>query len=83
MKAFNQGYFVVFAMLAVMLTCGGLENTGASENRQSSSETGIPLSSNHQPLAVFPLHNATAQPELNWLSIGLQESITADLLCVS
>ncbi|MBF0497923.1 MAG: tetratricopeptide repeat protein, partial [Deltaproteobacteria bacterium] len=33
--------------------------------------------------AIFPLENATGKPELDWLSIGLQDSLTVDLWYVS
>ncbi len=33
--------------------------------------------------AVFPLRNATAKAELDWLSIGLQDSLTGDLWYLS
>ena len=34
-------------------------------------------------LAVFPLRNATTEAELDWLSIGLQDSLTGDLWYLS
>ena len=34
-------------------------------------------------IAVFPLQNATGRPDMDWLSIGLQESLTVDLWYVS
>lgn len=36
-----------------------------------------------EPLAVFPLKNATGKPKLDWLSAGLQDSLTIDLRYVS
>jgi len=35
------------------------------------------------PIAVFPLHNATGDAALDWISIGLQDSLTVDLWYVS
>lgn len=35
------------------------------------------------PVAVFPLRNATGDAGLNWVSIGLQDSLTVDLWYVS
>ncbi|HRY15456.1 MAG TPA: tetratricopeptide repeat protein, partial [Candidatus Competibacteraceae bacterium] len=35
------------------------------------------------PIAVFPLHNATGAAEWDWISIGLQDSLTVDLWYVS
>ncbi|MCC9000405.1 MAG: tetratricopeptide repeat protein, partial [Candidatus Contendobacter sp.] len=35
------------------------------------------------PVAVFPLHNATGDAGLDWVSIGLQDSLTVDLWYVS
>lgn len=35
------------------------------------------------PVAVFPLHNATGETGLDWVAVGLQDSLTVDLWYIS
>ncbi len=80
---FNHGYFLVFAALVITVSCGGLQPKVITEHQPAAEVQKQVINLNHLPIAVFPLQNGTGQPGLDWLSIALQERITADLLCIS
>lgn len=71
--------------LAIFAFCGCSQSYSKSSlvHKPSfvSKEQGMKLA--YTPITVFPLRNSTGKPELNWISIGLQESLTTDLYYVS
>ena len=70
---------LIFAFIFTTCGCNTLHNRITTWHQLSS------LSKNlgYAPIVVFPLKTATGKPELNWLSIGLQESLTSDLYNIS
>jgi CHAT domain-containing protein/tetratricopeptide (TPR) repeat protein len=81
---FNHGcFFLVFAVLVITGSCGGLQPKTITEQQPSVKVQTKAANLNPSPIAIFPLQNDTGQSDLDWLSIALQESITEDLLCIS
>jgi len=59
----------------------GLNQEGRSDGTATIAKSVLP---DHTPvIAVFPLHNTAGRPDIDWLSIGLQDSLTVDLWYVS
>jgi tetratricopeptide (TPR) repeat protein/CHAT domain-containing protein len=79
----NHSRFIVFVTMLALCGCSGLR--GVHNIRQQPSFTSKEPGANlgYAPIVVFPLHNVTEKPELNWLSIALQKSLTEDLYCIS
>ncbi|HRY16127.1 MAG TPA: tetratricopeptide repeat protein [Candidatus Competibacteraceae bacterium] len=66
------------ALCVVLLVLGG-----GCGSRLSIAMLNPPSPAINAPIAVFPLRNATGAAEWDWISIGLQDSLTVDLWYVS
>jgi len=79
----NYVRFLIYMALVTICGCSVLHSKAKIEHQPSflSKELGTNLG--YAPIAVFPLQNTTGKPELDWLSIGLQESLTVDLYYIS
>jgi len=75
--------FIVFVVLLTICGCS-VSRSKIKPGHQPSSVSKEPDAHlGYTPITVFPLQNTTGKPELNWLSIGLQESLTTDLFHIS
>ena len=80
---YNYGQLVIFLAIVALYGCSQSYSKGNLRHEPSliSKERGTSLV--HTPITVFPLRNSTGELELNWISTGLQDSLTTDLYYVS
>jgi len=71
----KQNLYSILMLTLLVGICGCSTIHGTLPTQQQSSRLSTPV-------AVFPLQNSTGTPEMDWISIALQESLTVDLCYV-
>ena len=79
----NHGRALILLAIFTLFDCSQSYSKSSliDERPFVSKERGVNLVC--KPITVFPLRNSTGKPELDWVSIGLQENLTVDLYYVS